>query len=139
VLAPKSLKLDTLRWIGCRSHAERESLLCLLGKERPNWETRVSVAVQRLFFQRGCYVESVTLDATNHIQFKLHIPHGWAVKIRFELVSESSGKTWRWNSDAWTSSALRLGVQNFEPGIIRLHVEDCLAYIARAQPANVPF
>jgi hypothetical protein len=139
VLAPKSLKLDTLRWIGCRSHAERESLLCLLGEERAKWETRVSVAFQRLFLRGGCCVESVTLDATNHIQFSLHIPNGWAVRIRFELVSETSGKTWRWSSDAWTSPVLRLGVQNLEPGLIRVHIEDCLAYVARAQPANVPF
>jgi ssDNA thymidine ADP-ribosyltransferase, DarT len=139
VLAPRSLKLDTLRWIGCRSHAERESLLCLLGNDRPTWETRVSVALQRLFLRGGCCVESAALDATGHIQFGLHIPHGWSIKVRFELVSETSGKTWHWQSDSWTSPTLRLGVKDLEPGLIKVHIEDCLAYVARAQPADAPF
>ena len=44
VRAPKRLPLETLGWVGCRTHAERESLLHLLGAGRPKWETFVRVA-----------------------------------------------------------------------------------------------
>jgi hypothetical protein len=139
VLAPRSLRLDTLRWIGCRSNADRESLLCLLGQTRATWETRVVVAAGRLFNKRGCCVESAFIDHHGMIQFTLHIPNDWRVRVRFELVSEQSGKVWHWTSDAWNGQLLRLTVHGIEPGIMRLYIEDCLAYVARAQPADVPF
>ncbi|MEY4576733.1 MAG: hypothetical protein RL701_1436 [Pseudomonadota bacterium] len=139
VLAPTSLRLDTLRWVGCRSNAERESLLCLLGSARSTWERRISVAGERLFNMRGCCVQSVFVDRDDAIQFTLHIPNGWSVRVRFELISEQSKKEWHWKADNWTEQLLRLTVHGIEPGVMRLYIEDCLAYVSRAQPADAPF
>lgn len=139
VLAARSLPLATLRWVGCRTHAERESLLFLLGELRSDWEKRTTTVAQRLFFKRGCCVESAVLDGSDTIRFHLHIPSSWRVHIRFELVSDHSDKTWHWKTDSWTDPVLRLTVRGHEPGVVRLFIEDCLAYVARTQPADVPF
>jgi ssDNA thymidine ADP-ribosyltransferase, DarT len=139
VLAPRALSLNTLKWIGCRSNAERESLLHLLGATYSIWEKRISVAGERLFNMRGCCVQSVFVDRDEAIQFTLHIPNAWSVRIRFELASEQSDKVWHWNSGGWSEQLLRLSVRGIEPGVVRLYIEDCLAYVARAQPADVPF
>lgn len=139
VLAPNSLSLKTLKWVGCRSNAERETLLTLLGSARSAWESRIAVAGERLFNMRGCCVQSVFIDRDDAVQFALHIPNNWSVRVRFELVSEESGKAWHWRSDSWRDQLLRLTVHGIERGLLRLYIEDCLAYASRAQPADAPF
>jgi hypothetical protein len=139
VLAPRSLGLATLRWVGCRSHAERETLLWLLGSDRMTWEKRISVAPERLFLKLGCLVESVTLTSTDSVQIALHIPNAWSVRIRFELRSEQSAKKWSWSSGSWSSRVLALRMHGLEPGVLRVFIEDCLAYESRIQPAEEPF
>jgi hypothetical protein len=138
VLAPRSLGLSTLRWIGCRSHAERESLLMLLGLERSKWEHMIGVG-ERLFLRRGAFVESASLDGSNVMQFAMHVPSGWVLCVRFEAIAAGSGKTWRWQSDAWAPTQLALNLRGMEPGTVRLFIEDCLAYTGWAQPADDPF
>lgn len=138
VLAPKRLGLGTLRWIGCRTHAERESLLSLLADTRATWESKISVG-ERLFYRRdSAFVESATLDGNNVAQFRLHIPAAWPLRVKFEAVA-ASGRRWHWESDAWTSSTLALRMSGLEPAQMKLFIEDCLAYVGWAQPADLPF
>ena len=60
VLVPEQLSLEHLRWIICRSSAERQTLLALLPSEaRGSWESRVRLGFEGLFFRRWTYVESV--------------------------------------------------------------------------------
>jgi hypothetical protein len=75
----------------------------------------------------------------NTFSFSLHVPNGWNLRIGFELISDASGRMWRWSSDSWSGQQLRMHVRGLEPGVVRLFIEDCLAYVSRIQPADVPF
>lgn len=63
VIVPNQLKLDALRYIYCRSSAERETLLCLLPERiRQRFERSiVSSARADLFFRRQTFVETVRM------------------------------------------------------------------------------
>lgn len=138
VLAPGALSLDTLSWVGCRTHAERESLLHLLGPARSKWERKTSVVAQRLFYKSGCCVEAVFVG-NDSVQFTLHIPSNWKVRAQFELLAPTSGRRWRWESPSWSSTILNLALRDLEPGTMELRIEDCLAYVSQVRPAEVPF
>lgn len=140
VLIPRSLAVEpTLRWILCRSYAERETLLYLLGERRARWEPLVKVGDQKLFYGDRFYVDRVEVTATPPgVTLQLKIPAGKSARVRFQLTS-SSGKAWTWNNDNWSEAVLRVGVRDIEPGILSFWIEDCLAYTAFASHADVPF
>ncbi len=64
VLTTSPLPLDeTIQWIYCRTTAERETLLHLLGSHRQKWADRVLVSDDLLLFERKfVFVEDVTLN-----------------------------------------------------------------------------
>ena len=65
VVIPRALKLDHLRYIVCRSSAERDSLLYLLTDEaRSRWgrQTVVDQGKLRLFHKRGTFLQRVELE-----------------------------------------------------------------------------
>jgi hypothetical protein len=73
VLTPSPLPLaDTLQWIYCRTSAERETLLYMLGNERSKWSSKVLVSSDLLLFERRfVFVEDVSLSEKGLI-FKLN-------------------------------------------------------------------
>lgn len=66
ILLPEPVDLDEcLKWIVCRSPAEREALLCLIGsKNRKRYERLIRVGKGDLFERRWPYVESVDVSHT---------------------------------------------------------------------------
>jgi hypothetical protein len=141
VLVPNRLEIaPTLKWILCRSHAERETLLYLLGDARGVWEQKVRVGDQKLFFADQVYVDTFEVDSiAESAVFRMKIPTGRTARLRFELQSASSRKRWTWSHDAWSLPVLTLTVRNAETGLVRLWIEDCLAYAAIADYADIPF
>ncbi|HET8933978.1 MAG TPA: DarT ssDNA thymidine ADP-ribosyltransferase family protein [Polyangiales bacterium] len=140
VLAPKALGLETLASIACRSTAERETLLHLLGAdERQRWEHRIGVGRTRFFNRRGCFVEKVFLDHAQLLHVDFHIPNKWSLRVGFQLASNLSPTSWSWSSANWTDNQLRLNLRDIEPGVMTLNVEECLAYNSLIQPTDVPF
>lgn len=73
VLVASPLPLDgNLQWIYCRSVAERDTLLFLLGDHANTWAKRVIVSTDLIVFQREyAFVEEVTL-AENGVVFELN-------------------------------------------------------------------
>jgi ssDNA thymidine ADP-ribosyltransferase, DarT len=141
VLVPRSLTIaPTLKWILCRSYAERETLLHLLGTSQSRWEPIVKVGDQKLFYGDRFYVERVEVTATPpRVTFQLKVPFGKSARVRFRLTSPTSGKVWTWNSDSWSSPVLPIDLRDAEAGIVHLWIEDCLAYTALVSYADVPF
>ena len=63
VIVPDRLDLDSLKWIYCRSEAEKDTLLYLMTKaERHQYERRiVSTTRSGLFFRQHTFLESVRM------------------------------------------------------------------------------
>lgn len=141
VLVPRSLAIaPTLRWILCRSHAERETLLYLLGDARQRLEHLVKVGDQKLFYANHFHVDRVeVVGAAPRVSFYLNAPSGRTACVRFQLTSQTSGKTWTWSSDAWSQSVLTIGLAGTEAGPMHLWIEDCLAYAALPSHSDAPF
>ncbi len=80
VIIPQKLDLRDLRYIYCRSHAERETLLQLLpDKLRNKYEKKVvATARNTLFFRRHTFVESARLSSK-------------AIRLHFSPDTESPG------------------------------------------------
>lgn len=72
VLAPSPLPLDkNLQWVFCRTAAERDTLLYLLGNKQAEWSARIHISDDLLLFERRhVFVDSVFL-AANGINFQL--------------------------------------------------------------------
>lgn len=140
ILAPKALALEpTLKWIFCRSHAERETLLYLLQDARSRWEPIVKVGDQKLFYAKHMHVERFEVTgAMSSVTFHLQLPFGVAARVRFELQTFAS-KRWTWSSDKWSDRVLTLALHGAGPGVVRLWIEDCLAYAAVADYVDAPF
>lgn len=67
VLVPDELDLANLKAVVCRTGAERETLLHLLGDEAIEWEPRIRLESvgELLFYREGVFVSSAYLDATH--------------------------------------------------------------------------
>jgi hypothetical protein len=72
VLAPSPLPLaNHLQWVFCRTAAERDTLLCLLGGKQAEWSSRIHISDDLLLFERRhVFVDSVFLSS-NGINFQL--------------------------------------------------------------------
>ena len=72
VVIPNPLVLTSLKWIYCRSEAEKDTLLCLLTEaERHQYEKSIFSATRSgLFYRQHTYLESVRLDSeAAHLAF----------------------------------------------------------------------
>ena len=65
VIVPGRLDLGSLKWIYCRSEAEKDTLLHLLtGALRTQYEGRILVTARsKLFYRQHTYLESVRMDS----------------------------------------------------------------------------
>lgn len=73
ILAESPLPLvNNLQWVYCRTAAERDTLLCLLGDQGAEWAPRILISDDLLLFERRfVFVESVFLTS-NGIDFQLN-------------------------------------------------------------------
>ena len=91
VIYPRIISLDHLKYIYCRSSAERETLQNLLPPAVwKRWETKVMVNKKRKLFSKEClYIEDVTLTKESaDIRFRLpkKREHYGPFKIRVDLT-----------------------------------------------------
>jgi len=73
VLATSPMPLvNTLQWIYCRTAAERETLLFMLGDKKSQWSSRIVISDDLLVFERKyVFVDSVTMSP-NGLVFQLN-------------------------------------------------------------------
>jgi len=72
VIIPGHLDMSNLKWIYCRSEAEKDTLLHMLsGALRPRYEGRIFSATRsELYYRQHTYLESVRLDSeAAHLSF----------------------------------------------------------------------
>lgn len=147
VLAPSPMPLDEhLRWIYCRSEAERTTLLQALGPNRMKWERRIKVSDDlRVFEKRFTFVESVSLNKDGLI-FRLnprsdHRPVAVQIDVRDLggaqriLVSRGSLPSVPPNALAWqVRGELVPGVYN-----VSIKLEEHQAFNATLKLDDIPF
>ena len=91
VIYPRIISLDHLKFIYCRSSAERETLQNLLPTDVwKQWQAKVKVNKKRKLFSKTClYIEDVTLTKES-IDIHFHLPkkreHYGPFKIRVDLT-----------------------------------------------------
>lgn len=135
VLVPGLLELDALTSIVCRTGAERETLLHLLGADAIEWEHRVRLerVGEQLFYRLGVYVSEVSLTP-DHVIFafqpsKVIGPFA----IRLEVWEARTGRVLVDTTKVHEHLQARYNAP-VEPRIpvvrVRLTVSDCLAYDA---------
>ena len=143
VLVPDSLPLDpALKFIACRSAAERQTLLHLLPASlRRQWPSRIRLGEQGLFERKWTYVEEVvTVDDKAIFRFNpnTRTPGPFQVSFSYREASEGSERTWE-GEQAALIDHLRIRVPGAVWGTVTLHLDDALAFAGPLTFEEIPF
>ena len=110
VIIPNRLGLDALRFIVCRSPAERDSLIHLLTpKYHDQWLSKVLVDPQHhVFLKRWLYVETVEFSSSS-IVFHFNLSSDSEYNGPFHAVASitdmPNGKRFTWQSEEFTAKS----------------------------------
>jgi hypothetical protein len=147
VLVPNELPLqDNLKFIACRSAAERQMLLHLLPNDPPDtirqaWANKIRVADDKMFYRKWTFVEEVVV-AGNLVTFRFNTSSQTPGPFTLRAVYEPDGLMPRseWEgvisrlSDSWSWQRPGLWF-----GEISLYLDDCLAFVDRVSSLEIPF
>ncbi|MBW1678253.1 MAG: DUF4433 domain-containing protein [Deltaproteobacteria bacterium] len=131
VLVPNSLQIDNfLRYIICRSTAERQTFLALLSNRIPRkWKDNIHLDNKSRFFYRlWTFVDSVvTTPDTLTFRFNpnTRTPGPFNAKVIFR---ENGRKPRFWTGKINAREPLTLTVSNAKKGVVTLKLDDALAY-----------
>jgi ssDNA thymidine ADP-ribosyltransferase DarT-like protein len=146
VIVPDKLLLDPLRFIGCRSQAEYESLLFLLNDQaKERWSKKIGLGVKaNLHFRQWSFVENVVLERARALfRFNPSTKSAGPFTARVDVQETTTGKTHYWESTAFVANTqLDLGLSSLtsEDGYsIRLRLDGALAYANRYEAADIVF
>ena len=143
VLAPGSLSLDpALKFIACRSAAERQTLLHLLPPNlRRQWPPRIRLGEQGLFERKWTYVEeAITVDGEVVFRFNpnTRTPGPFQVTFSYREAGRGPERTWA-GERAELNSLLRIRVPDAVWGTVTLHLDDALAFAGTLTFEEIPF
>jgi len=146
VIIPGELDLSALRFIGCRTQAEYETLFHLLASEaRERWSAKMGLGTRaNLHFRRWTFVEQVDLSS-KEIRFKFNPssstpgPFYACVVIR----EDSTGDEYAWENRSYMAdSELRLALRSLkDPSgyVVKLTLDGRLVYSNHYQEYDIPF
>lgn len=133
VIVPRSLDLDALKYIWCRSDAERDTLLSLLSENtRRVWEKKIFFGRKYdLFFAKWAYVDRVQLGhSVIEWNFNSNSMEPGRFDLKVRLEDQSSGRILRGSKDAFVANKKILW--KFKNPVyhysIDLWMDECLAY-----------
>lgn len=133
VIVPNSLDLDALRYIWCRSNAEKETLLSLLDDPgRKKWEAKIFHGQKYdLFFSKWSYVHRVDLESSRiYFQFNKNTTTPSPFKLSAWLYDHDSGDKLQasevdFSADNRVQLIIKNAVSNYT---IEFFMDDNLAY-----------
>ncbi len=146
VIFPKRLDLGALELIFCRSEAEYETLIFLLPPSIKNrWVGKIGLGIkQNLFFRTWTFVEKVELNRTRavfHFNKGSETPGPFLARV--EVIEAGTNLQYKKEKDQFIAEdALTLSLPslaNSEDYLIRLFLDDGLAYANRYQEERLPF
>jgi hypothetical protein len=142
VLVPKKLGFTHLKFIACRSAAERQTLLHLLPDDiAQNFKDKVRLGMQGFFERKWTHVEEVVV--VNHeITFRLNpnsqIPGPFNVKIEYCEQGKRTPQIWEKKFDK-IGPSLSTRLPNATWGEIKLFLDDALAFSDIIFLEDIPF
>ena len=146
VLVLERMGLEGLRYIGCRSPAEYETLLYLLPSEmRSRWKEKIGVRPElRLFNRRWTFVEQVEMSDEKLIfRFDRNTKTPGPFDARVALVETGTGQRFNWRDGEYqANNTLTLMLHNMgnpRDYTACLFLDGNLAYAARYQGDALPF
>lgn len=143
VIVPNELDLSSLRYIGCRTQAEYETLLYLLeGKARKEWSVKMGTKAN-LHIRHWTFVEEVELTRKKiRFQFNPSTKAAGPFHANVEIREDATGKEYYWeNVEYIANSSLELSIRDLshpEAYTVRLELDGKLAY-ANRYDEEIPF
>jgi hypothetical protein len=145
VLYPNELDLSTLKYICCRSEAEKDTLLHQLPfKIWSDWHSKAIVSRTRLFEAKWTYLEKVQLlknEALLYFSPDSKTPGPFLAKL--EIVDNDTGKIYTKEiADFYTNtvSAFKVNIpRDINSYMIKLCLDDNLCYQNSFSEDNLPF
>lgn len=139
---PDKLELNTLRYVYCRSSAEREALLHLLPPNlRRKYQSKiVSSTRSDLFYRRQTFVETARLSSKSVILLfspDTQAPGPFQLHIELETAFSHSTKNIQ-DFILEKSYRIEIGVSSSHY-TFRLFLDDHLAYANTYEEAEIPF
>ena len=145
-LVPQRMGLDNLRFIGCRSHGEYETLLHLLPPDtRSQWVDKIGVRPNlRLFNREWTFVERVEMSEKQlTFRFNPSSKTPGPFNTRVELTDPVTEERFNWRHGEYLcDSTLALQVSqlpNPHNYTVRLFLDDNLAFANGYQTDDLPF
>ena len=144
-IVPNELDLSSLRFVGCRTQAEYETLLHLLEPTpRREWAAKIGLGAKlSLHYRRWTFVEQVELTRKK-IRFQFNPSSGTPGPF-YALVrihEDAGGNEYVWSSDRFlANSTLELSLQTLrspEAYTVRLELDGQLAY-TNHHVEDIPF
>ena len=143
VLVPTALPLQpAIRFLACRSVAERQMLLHLLPSNlEREWSEHVRLGIDGLFERSWTYIESVT-TVNDRITFKFNpntsMPGPFSMK--FEYIEDGNKKPRKWEGlSNELNRPFSIRLSGAVRGEARLYLDDCLAFAGRIDFDEIPF
>ncbi len=146
VIVPDELELSALRFVGCRTQAEYETLLNLLDREATEkWSSRIGAGARgNLHYRHWTFVEEVELTREK-IKFRFNpssaTPGPFPAYVR--ICEGVTGHEYSWSSDAlMANSTLELSLRPLlhpEGYTVRLELDGHLAYANHYEEGDITF
>ncbi len=143
VLIPEKLALDSaLKFIACRSVAERQTLLQHLPIGLANrWQPRIRVGLSDLFFRQWTFIEEVT-TVDKRVIFRFNpntkTPGPFTVKFTYQEDGEDRVRSWEGQKDKLTTK-LSFDLTGARWGRATLYLDDALAFKGLILLEEIPF
>lgn len=149
IIVSNRLDLDALKFIVCRSEAERQTLIHLLTPQsRERWQNKVIVDPdQKVFYKHWLYVATVELSDSS-IVFNFNLSSDSEYNGPFHAVASitdmQNGKRFTWRSEQFIAKS-KLKLSGFPPldgYSIKFSLDDQIGYAGRYQaedPDDLPW
>jgi hypothetical protein len=146
VIVPGELDLSAVRFIGCRTQAEYETLVFLLEPAARNkWAAKIGLGAKaNLHYRHWTFLEQVELsDAKIRFQFNPSSATPGPYRASAEIREDATGDVFSWNNASFlANSVFELGLDPLrhpEAYAVRLELDGQLAYANHYEEINIPF
>lgn len=143
VLVPGSMNLQPeLKLIGCRTVAERQTLMQLLSpKSRRKWEKLIRLPQGSFFERRWTFIEEVVV-VDDVVNFRFNpstiTPGPFQVHFSYHENGSQQPRTWDGTINALNTN-FRIRVSRAERGTVALYLDDSLAFCGPVVFEDIPF
>lgn len=140
ILVPKVLKLDeSLAWIGCRSHAERQTLISLLSRQSRSKYLHLIRIADSVFFEKAwIFIDNVTFDGKQlTFYFNPSSRHIGQVAVKL-MVTYGNGQTATIERELTAKSLWPIKFRAPQDVLdVQLYVLGCLAFSGRLHAVDL--